>query len=100
MAWSDSDYISVKLAPEFFSNQEEVETEDDDLFSLEYQLRHLPDELNSFENSLNDYENMLKNLDTQSESELDWGPLLVFLRLIRMCKIWDRSEDLREIHPV
>jgi hypothetical protein len=41
------------------------------LFSLEYQLRHLPDELNSFENSLNDYENMLKNLDTQSESELD-----------------------------
>ena len=55
----------------FFSNQEEVETEDDDLFSLEYQLRHLPDELNSFENSLNDYENMLKNLDTQSESELD-----------------------------
>ena len=59
------------MAPEFFSNQEEVETEDDDLFSLEYQLRHLPDELNSFENSLNDYENMLKNLDTQSESELD-----------------------------
>lgn len=52
--------------------QEEVETEDEDLFSLEYQLKHLPDDLSSFEHSLNDYENMLKNMDTQSESELDW----------------------------
>jgi len=49
----------------------ETEEEEDCFFSLEYQLKNLNDDLTNFEHSLNDYDNMLKNLDTNSESELD-----------------------------
>ena len=82
----------------------ETEEEEDCFFSLEYQLKNLNDDLTNFEHSLNDYDNMLKNLDTNSESELDWffycnidyNLVLNFLKVSNMGMRWNEMILVRK----